>query len=224
MAGEYGPMDDVPPYEDLQQVIDIFKAVIPGVLWREEEECVDVRFQWPKLAPGTVIAKVSVAEALRQLRPDASPSSPVPGPAAPAASSSGAQSSVQQLPPLPPIIPPKPFPDTGTLPKSVERAHADDKMELAKMFGQARGKAPAQDSGASGGTGSGPPDLKTVVRESIEGDTVQRQAKEGEEEEEVDFGTDSGAEDHMVNDTEDHMVNDTVMSTDAQVRDLQKGP
>ena len=56
-------------------------------------------------------------------------------------------------------------------------------------------------------------------------DTVQRQAKEEEEEEEeeeekseVDYGTaqslgdDSGAEDDMV------------MSNDAQVEDLQKGP
>ena len=223
MAGEYGPMDDVPRYEDLQQVIEIFKDIIPSVLFRDMVQSSDVRRSWPKLTEGAAIAKVTVAEALHQFRADASPSSPVPGPAAPAASSSGA--SFQLLPPLPQIIiPPKPFPDTGTLPESVEQAHPDDKMELAKMFDQARGKAPAQDSGASGGTGSGPPDLKTVVRESIEGDTVQRQAKEGEEEEEVDFGTDSGAEDHMVDDTEDHMVNDTVMSTDAQVRDLQKGP
>ena len=157
-------MDDVPPYEDFQQVIDIFKAVIPGVLWRDEEECVDVRFQWPKLAPGTVIAKVSVEEALRPFQPDASPSSPVPGlaapaaptaPAAPAASSSGAQSSCQ-LPPLPLLIPPAPFPDTGTLPKSLERAHPDDKKDLAKMLDQATAQATDRDSGAMAGTGSGP--------------------------------------------------------------------
>ena len=48
------------------QVVDIFKAAIPSTLWRDEEIPEDERRMWPILQRGTIIPKITVAEARTQ--------------------------------------------------------------------------------------------------------------------------------------------------------------
>ena len=47
----------------LRHVVDIFKKVAPGTLWRDDLVPNWVRWQWPKLEPGTIVPNISVQEA-----------------------------------------------------------------------------------------------------------------------------------------------------------------
>ena len=47
-------------------VIDIFKAAIPSTLWRDVQIPVDERRMWAKVQAGTIIPKITVAEARTQ--------------------------------------------------------------------------------------------------------------------------------------------------------------
>ena len=45
------------------QVVDFFKAAIPSTLWHRDVPSLEVRQTWPKVEAGTIIPKITVAEA-----------------------------------------------------------------------------------------------------------------------------------------------------------------
>ena len=54
------------PHSAVRRVVDIFKAAIPSTLWRDEEIPEDERRMWAKVQAGTIIPKITVAEARTQ--------------------------------------------------------------------------------------------------------------------------------------------------------------
>ena len=150
-------------------VVDIFKKVVPEALWRDVPIPRTVRWRWQKLELGTIVPKMTVQEALSAaLSGPASSGATGSGAASsgPASSaSSGATSSRLQATAA---AAPATASVAGYLPPSLEQAHPDDKTELANLLDTVTGR----NTGAKGGTGSGPPDLPSAVAAAIREDAV----------------------------------------------------
>ena len=129
-----------------------------------------------KVGGGTVVRKMTAREALSAAVSGPASSTATgsgaasSGPASSKATGSGAASSgatsselqaTAAAAPATPVV-------ANDLPPSLEQAHPDDKTELASLLDKVTGR----NTGAKGGTGSGPPGLPSAVAAAIREDAV----------------------------------------------------